>query len=47
MSPTNSITDLFQSSTTGPTPVQGLLVFAGAAAVLWVVAVLVLQRRDA
>jgi len=47
VSPTNSITDLFQSSTTGPTPVQGLLVFAGAAAVLWVVAVLVLQRRDA
>jgi ABC-2 type transport system permease protein len=30
-----------------PTPLQGLLVFAGTAVVLWVVALIVLRRRDA
>ena len=33
--------------TNGPTPVQGLLVFVGAAVVLWVLALVLLQRRDA
>ncbi len=31
----------------GPTPVQGLLVFAGTAVVLWVISLFVLLRRDA
>ena len=31
----------------GPTPVQGLLVFIGTAVVLWVIALVVLRRRDA
>ncbi len=34
-------------SSTGPTPVQGLLVFLGTALVLWVIAAVVLTRRDA
>jgi ABC-2 type transport system permease protein len=47
VSPTSSVSDLFQSSTTGPTPVQGLLVFAAAALVLWLIALVLLQKRDA
>jgi ABC-2 type transport system permease protein len=47
VSPTSSVTDLFQSNPTGPTPVQGLLVFAGAALVLWLIALVLLQKRDA
>lgn len=31
----------------GPTPVQGLLVFAGTAVVLWVLALVLMKRRDA
>jgi ABC-2 type transport system permease protein len=31
----------------GPTPIQGLLVFAGTGALLWVAALVVLRRRDA
>ncbi|MBN9608509.1 MAG: hypothetical protein BGO26_19255 [Actinobacteria bacterium 69-20] len=31
----------------GPTPLEGLAVFAGTAVALWIVALLVLQRRDA
>ena len=33
--------------TSGPTPVEGLLVFLGTAVVLWLVALTLLQRRDA
>ncbi|GAA2015610.1 ABC transporter permease [Nakamurella flavida] len=33
--------------TNGPTPIQGLLVFVGSAVVLWVLALVLLQRRDA
>jgi hypothetical protein len=47
VSPTSSVSDLFQSSNTGPTPVQGLLVFAGAALLLWLIALVLLQKRDA
>jgi ABC-2 type transport system permease protein len=47
VAPTTSISDLFQSETAGPTPVQGLLVFAGWAVVLWLIAVILLQKRDA
>ena len=47
VAPSSSISDLFQSSNTGPTPIQGLLVFAGWALVLWLVALVLLQRRDA
>jgi ABC-2 type transport system permease protein len=32
---------------TGPTPVEGLLVFIGTAVVLWLIALVVLRRRDA
>ncbi|MEJ7648036.1 MAG: hypothetical protein WKF57_03150 [Nakamurella sp.] len=35
------------SDTGGPTPVQGLLVFAGTALVIWLLALVILQRRDA
>jgi ABC-2 type transport system permease protein len=31
----------------GPTPVQGLLVFAGTAVILWVIALVLMKRRDA
>ncbi len=31
----------------GPTPVEGLLVFAGYAVVLWIIALVVMKRRDA
>ena len=34
-------------NTTGPTPVQGLLVFLATGVVLWLIAALVLNRRDA
>ncbi len=34
-------------STGGPTPVEGLLVFAGTAVVLWIIALVMLRRRDA
>lgn len=37
----------FTVSTSGPTPVQGLLVFAATAVVLWIVAAVVVNRRDA
>jgi ABC-2 type transport system permease protein len=47
VAPSSSISDLFQSSNTGPTAIQGLLVFAGWALVLWLVALVLLQRRDA
>ena len=33
--------------TSGPTPVQGLLVFAGTAVLLWIAALVVLRSRDA
>jgi ABC-2 type transport system permease protein len=32
---------------TGPTAVQGLLVFAGTAVILWIAALVLMQRRDA
>lgn len=35
------------STTAGPTPVEGLLVFLATAVVLWVIALIVLRRRDA
>jgi ABC-2 type transport system permease protein len=44
-SPSDGFNSLLGSS--GPTPLQGLLVFAAAAAVLWVIALITLQRRDA
>ena len=47
VSPTSSVGDLFQSSGTGPTPIQGLLVFAAWGLVLWVIAAVLLKRRDA
>jgi ABC-2 type transport system permease protein len=47
VSPTSSIGDLFQSSTSGPTPVQGLLVFAAWGLGLWIIAAVLLQKRDA
>ena len=47
LTPTSSIGQFFQANTTGPTPVQGLLAFLGYAVVLWFVALLLLQRRDA
>ena len=34
-------------NTTGPTPVQGLLVFLGTGIVLWLIAAFVLNKRDA
>ena len=46
VTPTTSIGNLFQP-TAGPTPVQGLLVFAGTAVLLWLIALVLLQRRDA
>ncbi len=46
VAPTTSITDLFRPSS-GPTPIQGLLVFAATAVVLWVIAAVLLQKRDA
>jgi len=37
----------FEADPVGPTPVQGLLVFLATGVVLWVIAALVLRRRDA
>ena len=47
VAPTVGIGNLFQPSGTGPTALQGLLVFAGTGVVLWLIALLILQRRDA
>ena len=47
LEPTTGIGQFFQPESTGPTPIQGLLVFAGYAVVLWVIALVVLQKRDA
>lgn len=47
VSPQRSISDLFQTSGTVPTPLQGLLVFAGFAVLLWLIALIVLRKRDA
>ena len=47
ITPTIGVSDVFQPPDTGPTPVQGLLVFAGTAVVLWLVALVFLQKRDA
>lgn len=46
VSPTESVGG-FSFNPSGPSPLQGLLVFAGTAVVLWVVAALVVNRRDA
>jgi ABC-2 type transport system permease protein len=46
VTPTTGIGNLFTPSE-GPTPIQGLLVFAGSALVLWLVALILLQKRDA
>ena len=42
----DTLGDIFTPSA-GPTPVQGLLVFIGTAVVLWVIALVMLKRRDA
>jgi ABC-2 type transport system permease protein len=47
VAPTVRVANLFQPSDTGPTPLQGLLVFAGTAVVLWLISLVILQRRDA
>ena len=47
VAPTTGVANLFQPSGVGPTPLQGLLVFAGTAVVLWLIAMVVLQKRDA
>jgi len=47
VAPTVGVANLFQPSDTGPTPLQGLLVFAGTAVVLWLISLVILQRRDA
>ena len=46
VAPTTGIANLFQPGG-GPDALQGLLVFAGTAVVLWLIALLLLQRRDA
>lgn len=46
VSPTRS-EGAFQLDPSGPTPVQGLLVFLATAVVLWVIAAVVVNRRDA
>lgn len=46
VSPTESVGG-FSFNPSGPSPLQGLLVFAATAVVLWVVAALVVNRRDA
>ncbi|TKV55970.1 hypothetical protein FDO65_21755 [Nakamurella flava] len=46
VSPTESVRG-FSFDPSGPSPLQGLLVFAATAVVLWVVAALVVNRRDA
>lgn len=46
VAPTTGISNLFQPSG-GPTPIQGLLVFAGTGLVLWLIALVLLQKRDA
>jgi len=49
ISPTDDVPGLRNvvSSTPGPSPIQGLLVFAAVGVALWLVAALVLKRRDA
>lgn len=47
VSPTTGISQVFNPDPSGPTPVQGLLVFAATGVVLWVIAWIVLKRRDA
>lgn len=49
VTPTSNVPGLrdFLSDNTGPTPVQGLLVFLATAVLLWVIAAVVLKRRDA
>ncbi len=47
VSPTTGISQVFNPDPGGPTPVQGLLVFAATAVVLWLIALVALKRRDA
>ncbi len=47
VAPRTGISQVFSPNPDAPTPVQGLLVFAATAAVLWVIALVVLKRRDA
>lgn len=47
LTPTSSIGQFFQADTAGPTPVQGLLVFAAWGVALWLIALVLLQKRDA
>jgi len=47
VAPTTGIANLFQPSGNGPNALQGLLVFAGTALVLWLIALVLLQKRDA
>lgn len=46
VAPTTGIANLFQPGG-GPDALQGLLVFAGTAVVLWLIALVLLQKRDA
>jgi len=46
VAPTTGVANLFQPAS-GPDALQGLLVFAGTAVVLWLIALLLLQKRDA
>jgi len=46
VAPTTGVANLFQPGS-GPDALQGLLVFAGTAVVLWLIALLLLQKRDA
>ncbi len=46
VAPTTGVANLFQPSS-GPDALQGLLVFAGTAVVLWLIALVLLQKRDA
>ncbi len=46
VAPTTGIANLFQPGS-GPDAVQGLLVFAGTGLVLWLIALVLLQKRDA
>jgi len=47
LDPTTGDGQFFQPDSAGPTPVQGLLAFAGYGLVLWLIAVVLLQKRDA
>lgn len=47
VSPTSSVTNVFTTDSNAPGPIEGLLVFSATAAVLWVIAALLLTKRDA